>query len=976
MRLSVIQQVHRKEMTLFFAAPIGYLFLAGFLAFTLFVFFWVETFFVRNISDVGPLFEWLPIALIFLSAALTMRMWSEERRSGTLEFVATMPVSTWEFVLGKFMACWSLLFIALVLTLGLPITVSIIGDLDWGPVLAGYLAAMLMGGAYICIGLFVSSRTDSQIVSLLLTTVVCGLFYLIGSDTITQLFSNSIAQKLYALGSGSRFESIIRGVIDLRDLYFYVSVAAMFLVANVFALERERWAKLGDQRRHRSWRLGSSLLVLNLLAVNFWLQPVSGLRLDVTEGGIYSISQATRSYLAQLQEPLLIRGYFSAKTHPDLAPLVPRLQNLLQEYEEAGLGQVRVEIVDPALNPELENEANTKYGIRATPFQVEDRYQASLVNSYFDVLIQYGDEYEVLSFRDLIEVKANGESDFEVRLTNPEFDITRSIKKVLYGFQGGMSIFDSIAEPVEFIGYISADALLPEPLLEMNTILADVLAELTNDSDEKFTSIIIDPTAGDGLVAAEIAAELGIQPMALSLFDESGFYYSLTLRQGDAIVLVDVPESFSREAIRRNVEDSLKRFANGLLKRVVLVVPEPTPAYMQQQGAPPANEFNQLHSFLSGDFEVVTDDLTTGTVPSGADMLMVMDPSAFTDLQVFAMDQFLMKGGTVVVGSGTYAAQVSQAGLVAAPRSSGISTWLAHQGIVMGSSLVMDPQNSAFPVPVPREAGGFTFQELMMLDYPYFVDVRGVGLQTELPITAGLAQVTMSWSSPLTVEERTDVSVQTILSSSARSWLSDDTNIMPKFDEQGLSAFVPTGDVATHTLGVALQGRFTSLYADRDSPLRQQSEIVDESRELEVGENASSADDQEPSVPNSAASVIEHSPKISRLFVFSSNDFAADQTLRMVGAADGVINGNAVQMLTNIVDWTLEDQSLVSIRNRGNFNRTLPGMDSAAQSIIEFINYGVGVIGVFLVMLIYRFRASRRANAQKQWLQAELGGQL
>ena len=104
MRLSVITRIEKKELTLFFSSPIGYLFLGAFLASTLFVFFWVESFFARNIADVRPMFEWLPVLLIFLCAALTMRMWSEERRTGTLEFVATVPVSTWEFVTGKFLA--------------------------------------------------------------------------------------------------------------------------------------------------------------------------------------------------------------------------------------------------------------------------------------------------------------------------------------------------------------------------------------------------------------------------------------------------------------------------------------------------------------------------------------------------------------------------------------------------------------------------------------------------------------------------------------------------------------------------------------------------------------------------------------------------------------------------------------------------------------------------------------------------------
>ncbi|MCZ6871167.1 MAG: ABC transporter permease, partial [Gammaproteobacteria bacterium] len=196
-----IRRVAKKELTLFFSSPIAYLFLGSFLAITLFVFFWGEAFFARNVADVRPMFEWMPILLIFLSAALSMRMWSEELRTGTMEFVVTLPVTPWAFVLGKFLACWSLLGIALALTLPLPVTVSLFANLDWGPVWAAYIAAMLLGAAYLSIGLFVSARSDNQIVSLILTVLVCGVFYLLGASVLTDLVGNRAAEGLRALGS-------------------------------------------------------------------------------------------------------------------------------------------------------------------------------------------------------------------------------------------------------------------------------------------------------------------------------------------------------------------------------------------------------------------------------------------------------------------------------------------------------------------------------------------------------------------------------------------------------------------------------------------------------------------------------------------------------------------------------------------------------------------------------------------------------
>ena len=177
-----ILRIARKEFYGFFSSPIAFIFLGAFLAVTLFVFFWVETFFSRNIADVRPMFAWMPVLMIFLVAAITMRMWSEERRAGTLEFLLTTPVKSYQLVLGKFIACLALVAVALVLTLPLPVTVSRLGPLDWGPVFGGYLATLCLAAAYAAIGLFVSARSANQIISLIVTAGLCGILYLLGAS--------------------------------------------------------------------------------------------------------------------------------------------------------------------------------------------------------------------------------------------------------------------------------------------------------------------------------------------------------------------------------------------------------------------------------------------------------------------------------------------------------------------------------------------------------------------------------------------------------------------------------------------------------------------------------------------------------------------------------------------------------------------------------------------------------------------------
>lgn len=957
MRIDVAWRIARKELALFYSSPIAYLFLAAFLGVTLFVFFWVDAFFARNIADARPMFESLPVLLIFLASALTMRMWSEERRAGTLELVVTVPASSGEFVVGKFLACWSLLVSALALTLPLPVTVSLLGDLDFGPVFAGYLAAALLGAAYIGIGLFVSAKTDNQIVALILATFGCGVFYLLGSPALTELVNNQTADWLRAVGAGSRFESITRGVLDLRDLYFYASVLAAFLALNVYAVDAHGWAQDGSAPRHRDRRIVLGLVAANFLVANVWLSSVNFLRWDVTEGNQYSISDATRGYLRQLREPLLIRGYFSAKTHPLLAPLAPQLKDLLTEYEVAGDGRVHVELIDPATAPELEDEANTKYGIRPVPFQVADRYQASLVSSYFDILVQYGDEYNVLSFRDLIEVKVRGEADIDVRLKNPEYDVTRAIKKVLFGFQGGSSVFENIADPVKFTGYVSAPDRLPQPLVGLRAELESLLDEMTEESGGKLTAEIVDPNAGGGEVAQQIGAEYGFRPMAASLFDVNTFYFYLTLSDNKTMVQMPLPETQDRDGLRRQIDEGLKRYATGLLKTVAFEAPQGTPPYMQQMQQmqqPPGNEFQTLREVMSADFKVENAGLDDGAAPA-AEVLLVVDPSELTEKAVFAIDQFLMRGGTVVVAAGAYRATMSPQSLYATPVESGLAGWLAHHGVTVDQALVMDPRSVQFPVPVVRNVAGFRFVETRLADYPYFIDIRD-GLGEDLAFTAGLPQLTVAWASPVAVDAEANKTrrVTNWLTSSAESWRSTSTDIMPK---QG-APYLPQGEQRQETLAVLLEGRFDSFFDE--SPLAE-----------EPPDDPSTSTDAEAEgdedTLGTVTSLIDRSPESARLIVIGSASFLADQTVRQLGSADGTLYTNSVELVANIVDWAVEEQSLLNIRNRGHFNRTLPPMREEGQRVWEYGNYLLAIVGLIAVFFISRHRrVSRRAAYRAQ----------
>ncbi|MEE4314380.1 MAG: Gldg family protein [Desulfofustis sp.] len=964
--MNTMLRIARKEFASFFSSPAAFIFLAAFLAINLFIFFWVETFFATNIAEIRALFTWMPILLIVLTAAITMRSWSEERRGGTIEFLLTSPIPPLLLVLGKFIACLGLVGVALALTLPLPLTVSLLGPLDWGPVFGGYLATLFLAAAYISIGLFVSVKSDNQIVSLITTTVVCSLFYLVGSDLLVAFFGNRGSELLQLFGTGSRFASITRGVIDLRDLVYYLSIMGVFLTLNVYGLEKMRWAGNPANRHHHAWKIGAGLLVANFVAVNVWLAPIGVLRADLTDGSIYSISETTKNYLRQLKEPLLIRGYFSPQTHPLLAPLVPRLRDLLQEYAVVGGGRVRVEFIDPQQHPELEQEAGQRYGIRPVPFQTASKYQAAVTNSYFHILVQYGDQFETLGFRDLIEVKMRGEQDFDVELRNPEYDLTRTIKKVLYSYQTGGNLFAGLADDIRFTGYISPDERLPEELREVKSTLKTLLDTLETESDGRFTAALLDPDSGDGKLAEQLQNEFGFRPMALGLFDPQTFWFYMTLTDGDQVIEIPLPEDFSEEGMQRAIEAGIKRFASGFTKTVALHAPTPPPELMQYGMAGAARQFNLLKNVLAEQHRVVDTDLKNGRVPDETDLLIVAAPDELDDRQLFAIDQFLMQGGTVIMATSPYRVKL-EGSLVAEQQQSRLADWLAGYGITIEQAMVLDPQNSSFPVPVERTVGGFTVQETRLVNYPYFIDIRPDGMDPESGITSGINQLTMNWASPIAIDDERNRQrrVTRLLFSSETSWTSGQTNIQPNFAAYRELGFKPGEDTGRKLLGVVVEGSFPSFFAGTVSPLLKQP-----SRETaEDGQPAESEGKDAPVV----ARQLDKSPDTARIIVYASQNFLDDTILGVGSSMMGTGYFAPLQLVANSVDWSLEDRGLLEIRGRSHFARSLMPLPRESQLFWEYLNYGLAFAGLFLVWLLKIFFVARTRNRYLHLLQQHTG---
>jgi ABC-2 type transport system permease protein len=239
-----ISLVFRREFAAYFATPLAYIFIVIFLVLAGILTFRLGGFLDREQADLVPFFEFHPWLYLFLVPALSMRLWAEERRLGTIELFLTLPITMTEAVVGKFLAAWAFTATAVLLTFPMWLTVNYLGDPDNGVILASYVGSLLMAGAYLAIGSMISAMTKNQVIAFVVTTTACFILTLAGSPAVLEFFSNwapvNVVQAIGNFGFLPHFQSIQRGVIDLRDLIFFGSVIIVALIANAIIVD---WRK-------------------------------------------------------------------------------------------------------------------------------------------------------------------------------------------------------------------------------------------------------------------------------------------------------------------------------------------------------------------------------------------------------------------------------------------------------------------------------------------------------------------------------------------------------------------------------------------------------------------------------------------------------------------------------------------------------------------------------------------------------------
>lgn len=416
--------IARKELKSYVDRPAAYILLVVFAAISLFLFY--RAAFLAGEASMRPLFNVLPWILLFFIPPITMRLFAEEEKQGTMELLLTQPISDMDVLAGKFLGALVFVGIALASTIPAAITLRVGGPVDFGVVAAQYLGAMLLSAVFIATGLLASGLTKNQVVASIIAMTINFVLLILGFDAVLLAAPPAVGAVLQAVSSLTHFENMGRGVVDLRDVLYFLGMLAGFGALAYLTLKSKRISRSSPY--YANLQGGMAAVVIIAVLVNVLAGYLGSRRLDLTENAMFTLSPATIKILRGLNDVINVKLYASADLPAELGLTFRDTKDLLGDYASISGGKVQVKTLYPSGEDKVAQEAQGA-GIQPVQFNVVAQDEFQVKRGYLGIAVQSGSKKEAIPF-------VQKTDDLEYQLTSLIHKMTAKERKTV-GFLGG-----------------------------------------------------------------------------------------------------------------------------------------------------------------------------------------------------------------------------------------------------------------------------------------------------------------------------------------------------------------------------------------------------------------------------------------------------------------------------------------------------------------------------------------------------------
>jgi ABC-type uncharacterized transport system involved in gliding motility auxiliary subunit/ABC-type transport system involved in multi-copper enzyme maturation permease subunit len=527
----------KKELGSYFNNPTAYIALISFLLLWEFLFF--RSVFQVGIASLSGLFMLLPWVFLLIIPALTMGTVAQEKADGTIELLLSRPLKESEFIIGKFLS--SVIFLAIALLFSLPIAMWLgsIGNLDWGVFWGQYLASVFLASTLSALGILISSLFKSQVSALLVTAVTSFFLIISGLELVTARINSTLIPFFEQFSALTHFESMSRGVLDLRDVWYFISITVIFLVVAHLLLLK---AKFGNQKKvYRNFQMGTFLLIGIILLTNIIGSRIPG-RIDLTKEKVFTLSETTKETVAGLDDIVEITFFASNKLPAPLQPTLREVKSLLQDYKVLGKGNIKLETKYPAGDDKIAQEA-ASLGVEKIPFDIIRAEERQLQYGYLGLAVSYGGEHESLPF-------IGDTSDLEYQLTSFIVKLTNEDKKTVAFLSGHEE--KSLTQNLQTLKRELSKQFNVTTIAPEQAAGADIPKVPSEDGEMKTAQTITIPKEVDVLVVAGPKTELST--------DEKGELKRFMDAGGNVFFLIDSIEISTQTLSANELPNTLADF--------------------------------------------------------------------------------------------------------------------------------------------------------------------------------------------------------------------------------------------------------------------------------------------------------------------------------------------------------------------------------------------------------------------------------